>query len=174
MPSLTTMRMRSSAGVESSCSAASRRQGPSSLKPGVLFPPGRRPYPTTLDFYAEVRATTPPPAHGLLKDLFEEITFWDLRAKSLDVKTLPNGTHHATFRIEAQKLKGDATGNERPVPLDDSIEIALSDAGGNSLYHARHRLRSGAQTIELTVVRGTDERTVQVTLASDSQPSPGA
>jgi ABC-type transport system involved in multi-copper enzyme maturation permease subunit len=117
------------------------------------FPPGRPPYPTTLDFYAELRAATPPSSHGLLKDLFEEITFWDLRAKSLEVKTMSNGTHHVTLRIEAQKLKGDGTGRERPVSMDDPIEVALYDAGGKSLYRGRHRVRSGAQTIELTLVR---------------------
>jgi ABC-type transport system involved in multi-copper enzyme maturation permease subunit len=117
------------------------------------FPPGRPPYPTTLDFYAELRAATPPSVHGLLKDLFEEITFWDLRAKSLDVKTMSNGTHRVTLRIEAQKLKGDGTGSERPVPMDDLIEVALYDAGGKPLYRGRHRVRSGAQTIELTLAR---------------------
>lgn len=35
------------------------------------FPPGRAPYPTSLDFYAELRAATPPSMHGLLRELFE-------------------------------------------------------------------------------------------------------
>ena len=117
------------------------------------FPPGRPPYPTTLDFYAELRAATPPSSHGLLKDLFEDITFWDLRAKSLDVKPAAGGTYHVSVRIEAQKLKGDGTGAERPVPMDDLIEVALYDAAGQPFYRGRHRLRSGAQTIELTLAR---------------------
>jgi ABC-2 type transport system permease protein len=66
---------------------------------------------------------------------------------------MSNGTHHVTLRIEAQKLKGDRTGSERPVPMDDSIEVALYDAGKKSLYRGRHRVRSGAQTIEFTLAR---------------------
>lgn len=117
------------------------------------FPPGRSPYPTTLAFYAELRAATPPALHGLLKDLFEEITFWDLRAKSLDAKVAGNGAYRAIFRIEAQKLKGDGSGLERPVPMNDPIEIAIDDAAGKPLYRGSHRIRSGAQTIEVTVAR---------------------
>ncbi|HET7436124.1 MAG TPA: M1 family aminopeptidase, partial [Thermoanaerobaculia bacterium] len=115
------------------------------------FPGGRSPYPTTLDFYRELRAATPPATHGLLKDLFEEITFWDLRAKSLDVTAAANGAHRVSFRVEAQKTKGDGTGIERPVPMNDAVAIALYDAMGKELYRGSHRLRSGVQTIELTV-----------------------
>ena len=51
------------------------------------FPPGRAPYPTSLDFYSELRNVTPAPMHGLLRELFEEITFWELSAKRIDVKS---------------------------------------------------------------------------------------
>ncbi|HKS21484.1 MAG TPA: M1 family aminopeptidase [Thermoanaerobaculia bacterium] len=110
------------------------------------FPAGRAPYPTSLDFYAELRAATPPSLHGLLKDLFEDITFWDLRLVSMDVQQ-----QHVVLHVEAQKLKGDGTGNERAVPMDDLVEIELYDARGASLYRASHRIHSGAQTIEITV-----------------------
>lgn len=117
------------------------------------FPPGRAPFPTSLDFYAELRAATPEPMHGLLKNLFEEITFWDLRATRLEVQAANRNTYRVKLSVEAQKLKGDGRGNERPVPMNDPIEIALYDADGKSLYRARHRIRSGAQTIELVVAR---------------------
>ncbi len=89
----------------------------------------------------------------MLKDLFEDITFWDLRATRLDVQPAGKGAYRAIVHVEATKLKGDGTGNERPVPMNDPIEIALYDAGGKSLYRARHPLRAGAQTIEITVPR---------------------
>ncbi|HEU4520431.1 MAG TPA: hypothetical protein VFT12_00415, partial [Thermoanaerobaculia bacterium] len=90
---------------------------------------------------------------GLLKDLFEEITFWDLRATRIDVGAAGNGAHRVTLHVEAQKLKGDGTGNERPVPMSDPIEIAVYEAGGHSIYRAIHRIRSGAQTIDIVVPR---------------------
>jgi ABC-type transport system involved in multi-copper enzyme maturation permease subunit len=117
------------------------------------FPPGRPPFATSLDFYAELRAATPPAMHDLLKDLFEEITFWDLRAKSIEVKAIGPGAYRVTLHVEAQKLKGDGTGNEKPVPMNDLVEVAVYDADGKSLHRARHRIRSGAQTIELVVPR---------------------
>jgi ABC-2 type transport system permease protein len=115
------------------------------------FPPDRPPYPTTLDFYAELRAATPPSMHSLLKDLFEEITFWELSATRLEVKSADARTHQVTLHVDARKLKGDATGTERPVPMNDAIEIAFYGADGRSIYHGRHRLRSGAQSIEVTL-----------------------
>jgi hypothetical protein len=117
------------------------------------FPPGRSPFPTSLDFYAELRAATPAPMHGLLKDLFEEITFWEVSAKSMDVKPDGKGAYRVTLHIDAQKLKGDSTGTERPVPMNDPVEILVYDANRKPLHRASQRIRSGAQTIELTVAR---------------------
>jgi hypothetical protein len=117
------------------------------------FPPGRTPYPTSLDFYSELRAATPAPMHGLLKDLFEEITFWELSANRIDVKANGKGAYRVTLQIEAQKLKGDSTGTERPVPMTDPVEILVFDANRKPLYRGTQRLRSGAQTIELIVPR---------------------
>ncbi len=117
------------------------------------FPPGRAPYPTTLDFYAELRTATPPSMHWLLKDLFEEITFWDLRAKGMEVERAETGGHRVKFEVEAQKLKGDETGTERVVPMNDPVEVVFYDGDGDAVYRRSHRLRSGAQTIEVTVAR---------------------
>jgi ABC-2 type transport system permease protein len=115
------------------------------------FPPGHLPSVTSRDFYAEVRAATPAAFHGLLKDLFEEITFWELRAKSIEVRPAGNGAHRVALQVEAQKLKGDGTGVERPAEMSDLVEIAVFDQAGRSLHRARHRLRSGVQTIEVVV-----------------------
>jgi hypothetical protein len=117
------------------------------------FPPGRAPYPTSLHFYTELRAATPATMHGLLKDLFEEITFWELSATAIDVKPDGKGAYRVSLHMEAQKLKGDATGIEHPVPMNDPVEILVYDAHRKPLYRAAHRLRSGAETIELVVPR---------------------
>jgi ABC-type transport system involved in multi-copper enzyme maturation permease subunit len=114
------------------------------------FDPARPPYPSSLDLYAELRAVTPPDRHGLLKDLFEEVTFWNLRTKKADVQ--PSGrAYRVTLHIEAEKLKANALGKEKPVPMNDTIEVALFAADGKPLYRQPHRIRSGAQTITITV-----------------------
>lgn len=114
------------------------------------FDPARPPYPTSLDLYAELRAATPPDRHALLKDLFEEITFWDLRTKKVDVHQAGDA-YRVTLHIEAQKLKADAAGKESPAPMNDSIDVAAFDANGKTIYRAPHRIRSGEQTITITV-----------------------
>ena len=116
------------------------------------FDPKRPPYPTSLDLYAELRAATPPATHALLKDLFEEITFWDLRAKMADVQPVRGG-YRVTLHVEAQKLKANAAGKEKPVPMDDAIEVGVFDAAGKPIHIGRQRTRSGAQTISMVVPR---------------------
>ena len=115
------------------------------------FDPMRPPYPTSLDLYAELRAVTPPPMHYLLKDLFEEVTFWNLRTKQVDVHPAGNGTYRVTLQVDAQKLKANALGREKPVPMNDVIEVAAFDAAGKAIYRAPHRVRSGVQSITVTV-----------------------
>ena len=135
------------------------------------FPPGRTPYPTSLDFYSELRAVTPASMHGLLRDLFEEVTFWELSAKGIDAKPDGKGTYRVTLHIDAEKLKGDSTGTERPVPMNDPVEILLYDAGRKPLYRGSHPLRSGTQTIELTVPRPPAGAVVDPDHELDRQPA---
>ena len=117
------------------------------------FRSSRPPYATSLDLYHELRAVTPASMHYLLEDLFEEITFWDLRTKSVRARPAANGTYAVTLHVEAQKLEASAEGKERPVPLNDAVEVAVFDANGRPLYRAPHRIRSGGQTITVVVSR---------------------
>jgi ABC-2 type transport system permease protein len=115
------------------------------------YDPTHPPYPNSLDLYAELRAVTPVPMHDLLKDLFEEITFWDLQTKKATVQPAGNGQWRVTLQIDAQKLKADAMGKETPVAMNDPIEVSVFAADGKPLYLKRHRVRSGTQTITITV-----------------------
>jgi len=115
------------------------------------FDPSRPPYPTSLDLYAELRGVTPPEKHYLLRDLFEEVTFWHLRTRSVDVQPAGSGTYRVTLHVEAEKRKADALGKEKPVPMADLIQLAVFDAAGKPLYRHPHRIRSGEQTVTVVV-----------------------
>ena len=116
------------------------------------FDPSRPPYPTSLDLYAELRAATPPDTHYLLKDLFEEITFWDLKTKKVTVQ--PAGkAYRVTLEIDAQKLKGDPLGKLKMVRMNDLVDVAAFDAQGKTIYRQPHRIEGGIQTITITVPR---------------------
>jgi hypothetical protein len=117
------------------------------------------PRPTSRDLYAELRAVTPDSLHSLLRDLFEEITLWDVRADEARVEPVGDGSYRVTLAIEAKKVRSDSIGNETEVPMNDLVEIGVFVPGGEgagpgeALYLERHRIRSGKQTIPVTVPR---------------------
>jgi hypothetical protein len=123
------------------------------------FRSGEPPYPTSLDLYAQLRAVTPPATHYLLKDLFEEITFWDLRTKAARVKPAADGAYEVTLDLEAYKLKVGTAAREKRVPMSELVDIGIygpSKDGwtlGEPLYVRKHRIRSGTQSITVTVPR---------------------
>jgi ABC-2 type transport system permease protein len=113
---------------------------------------GAPPYPTTRELYAELQAVTPPEHRALLADLFEKITLWELRAKNARAERAADGTWRVTFTVVAAKVEADGIGRDRPVPMDELVEVGVF-AGDDTLYLAKHRIRTGEQTITVTVNR---------------------
>jgi ABC-type transport system involved in multi-copper enzyme maturation permease subunit len=116
------------------------------------------PFPTSRDLYAELRAVTPDSLHGLLADLFETITLWDLRTEQATVEPTGAGEYAVTLAVVGRKVRADSVGGETEVPMDDLVEIGVFAPGeggglGEPLYLKRHRIRSGEQTIRITVPR---------------------
>ena len=116
------------------------------------------PYPSSLDLYAELRAVTPDSLSGLLEDLLETITLWDVRAERATVEPTGPGEYQVTLTVGAKKLRADGAGRETEVPMDEWTEIGVFAAGegdalGEPLYLERHRIRRGEQTIRITVHR---------------------
>ena len=121
---------------------------------------GEPPYPTSLDLYAELRAVTPDSMSYLLTDLFETVTLWDVSADNATVERTATGEYVVTLDVSARKMKADSAGNESDAPMDDVVEIGVfaqgaagEDEPGEPLYLERHRIRSGRQTIRVTVPR---------------------
>jgi ABC-2 type transport system permease protein len=120
---------------------------------------GVPPFPTSLDLYAELRAVTPDSMQSLLHDLFAEITLWNVSATEARVQPAANGAFRVTLDVTASKVRADSIGNETEVPMNDLVEIGVfgpaadGEAGGAPLYLRRHRIRSGRQTITVTVPR---------------------
>jgi hypothetical protein len=115
---------------------------------------GVPPFPTSLDLYAEFRAVTPDSLHGLLHDLFAEITLWEVKAESAIVEPTADGQFRVTLELTARKLRADSIGNEREVPMDDLVEVGVFPEGdGAPLYLQRHRMAAGRHTITVIVPR---------------------
>src|SRR5690606_24433727 len=110
------------------------------------------PYPTTRDLLAELRAATPDTLQHLLTDLFETITLWDVEARRAVARRTADGRYEVTLDVAARKVRADGAGRETETPMDDLVEIGVFAPGTVApLYLERHRLRSGTQTIRVTV-----------------------
>ena len=112
-----------------------------------------RPGPAVRDLLAELRAVTPESKQYLLTDLFETVTLWDVETRRATVRRTSDGQYEVALDVNAKKLRADAVGRESEVPMDDWVEIGVfgADGGDSPLYLERHRIRSGEQTIRLTV-----------------------
>ena len=77
--------------------------------------------------------------------------------------------------MQAQKLVVDNTGKENEVPMNDWLEVGIYEEGkglNEPLYLQMHRIRSGVQTIKLTVPRkpergGIDPNNLMIDLRRD-------
>ena len=112
---------------------------------------------TTLDLYRELQAVTPDSLKPLLYDLFEVNTFWTFETKQASAVQAGPDTWRVTLEVDARKVVADSAGVETELPISEWIEIGLFAAAepgqilGRTLYLKKHRIRSGTQTIEVTV-----------------------
>jgi ABC-2 type transport system permease protein len=116
------------------------------------------PYPTSRDLYAELRAATPDSLHTMLSDLFETVTLWEVKTERASVRPSGTGAYQVTLDVVAKKTRADSLGTEHEIPMNDLVELGVFAAGDNDglgapLYLQRHRIRSGMQTITVTVPR---------------------
>ncbi|HEX2122489.1 MAG TPA: hypothetical protein VHL59_12675, partial [Thermoanaerobaculia bacterium] len=122
--------------------------------------PQNAPLATMLDLYRELQAVTPAALEPLLRDLFEVNTFWDFAAERVTAKQTAAGTWQVTLDVKASKVVFDEAGVETAVPIDEWVEIGVfgpAEEGHGELSAPlsvqKHRIRSGQQTIAVTVPR---------------------
>jgi hypothetical protein len=118
---------------------------------------------TTLDLYRELQAVTPDSLRPLLHDLFAANTFWQLKTERASAKQTPSGVWQVTLRLRARKVTVDPAGVETELPMNEWIPVGVfapSGQGteyGERLYLRPHRIRSGQQSIVVTVPRKPSE-----------------
>jgi hypothetical protein len=112
---------------------------------------------TTLDMYRELQAVTPDSLRPLLHDLFEVNTFWTFDTKKATAVQTALGAWQVTLDVEAHKVVADSAGKETELPVTDWVEMGVfapaapGEVLGKPLYVQKHRVRSGRQTITVTV-----------------------
>jgi len=118
---------------------------------------GTLPRPTSLDLYQELQTVTPDSLQPLLHDLFRANTFWELATETATANQLKGGTWQVALTLQASKLVVDSAGTEMKRPMKDWVEIGVfapAEEGkelGKPLYLQKHLIKSGKQTIVLTL-----------------------
>jgi hypothetical protein len=80
------------------------------------------------------------------------VTLYDNRADSASYRRLPDGRYEVAVHVRARKVRADSLGTETELPLDDRVEIGVFGASREvPLYLAKHRIRTGAQTVRVIV-----------------------
>jgi hypothetical protein len=121
---------------------------------------GAPPLATTLDLYRELQAVAPDSLRPMLHDLFEVNTFWDFEAERVTARPIGGGAWEVTLAVRARKVVVDSAGVETEVPVNEWVEVGIfaaaapdADRLSAPLYLRKHRIRSGAQAITVTVPR---------------------
>jgi ABC-2 type transport system permease protein len=116
------------------------------------------PYSTSADLVQEFRKVAPPDKQDLITGFFERIELYDNKTTSAQWTKLPNGKYHVTVTVEAKKLRSTGAGDEKPVPVDDWIDLGILGDGGKSKTHddkvlflEKRHLTQATTTFEATV-----------------------
>ncbi len=117
------------------------------------------PYALSTDFIGYLKEAAGTKHHALIEDLFEKITFFDMKVSKSEVSELADGRFKVTLDVDVAKYYEDAIGNKREVPFNFSVDIGLfikkpSARGyGESdvIIMEKHSLNSGGTTLEFIV-----------------------
>jgi ABC-2 type transport system permease protein len=121
------------------------------------------PYPTSLELVEALRAATPDSLKYLIRDLFETITLYELRADSAVMTDAPGqpGKFKVDLWVHAKKLRADTLGREVDVAMRDWLDIGVyaepprgtktQDSNGIPLHLAKQRVDTGSQKFTIVV-----------------------
>jgi aminopeptidase N len=119
------------------------------------------PYPTALDLVAALRVQAPADKQGLITDLFEKITLYDLKADKATAHKRPDGRYDVTLRLTATKAYADGQGKETPAPMNETVNIGLFDEKPDEkgfgprdvIAYEKRPIHSGAQIVTFISAR---------------------
>jgi hypothetical protein len=92
----------------------------------------------------------------MLRDLFEDVILWDVKTERARVEPAGTDSYIVAVDVVAKKVRADSTGKETEVPMDELVDVGVFAPGGEQglgtpLSLSRYRVRSGKQTIRVTV-----------------------
>ena len=117
------------------------------------------PYPTALDLVAALRAHAPADKQGLITDLFEKITLYDIKATKAVAIRRKDGWWDLAMTITAKKLYADGKGKETDAPMNEVLDVGLFTAEPGKadfdsrkvLLFQREPIHTGTQIVHVVV-----------------------
>jgi hypothetical protein len=116
------------------------------------------PYTYTLEFLDYVRQAVPADRMASLDDLFRHITLYENEAREASWSRRQDGKYVVRLAAATSKFRADGQGTERPVPLDDWMDVGVfgavepgSPPEGKILLLEKRRVSGPDPTFELVV-----------------------
>lgn len=113
---------------------------------------------TTLDLYNELKSSLPDSTQTLLHDLFEVNTLWQFVTDRVTAEKINEKLWTVTLEFTATKITYDSAGTITELPIEEWVNVGAfgprkpnQDLLSSPLYYEKHRIRSGKQTITITV-----------------------
>jgi len=119
------------------------------------------PYALSTDFLGYLKEEAGAKHNKLIEDLFEKITFFDMKVTKSEVSELTDGRFKVILDVEVAKYYEDAIGNKTEAPFDFSVDIGLfvKDPSARGYQESdvvimkKHFLNTGHSTLEFIVDR---------------------
>lgn len=109
------------------------------------------PYTTAQELVKYFRAEAAPEHQEMITDLFERIVLYDLQAKEVSSTKRADGKWVVKMTVTSTKLRGDDKGEEKPVPVNDLIDIGVLGEKDKVLFVEKRRITKPTETFEVVV-----------------------
>jgi ABC-2 type transport system permease protein len=109
------------------------------------------PYTTSKELVKYFRAEAPPEYQEVITDLFERITLFDNKTSTVTSTKRADGKYVVKLTVTSTKLRADAKGEEKPVPLNDLIDIGVFADKDRVLFSEKRRITKPTETFEIVV-----------------------
>lgn len=110
-------------------------------------------YPTSDVLTGYIKEVTPDSLKYVVDDLYSKITLFENRVVSPTAKKV-NGGYEVTIPVQTIKYYADRSGNEKPVPIKDYIDIGvfgLINGKERLIYLKREKFTAAQTTIKVTL-----------------------
>jgi aminopeptidase N len=109
------------------------------------------PYTTAQELVRYFRAEAPAEYQDVITDLFERIVLFDNQARVVSATKRADGKYTVKMTVASKKFRADEKGEEKPVAIDDWIDIGVLGEKDKVLFAEKRRITEPSSTFEVVV-----------------------